>query len=172
MTTRLAALWLVPLVIVIDQLTKHVVRGALLLGDPVEVLGSFFRLTFIYNRGAAFGMHLGSPAMHTVVSLIALAVVGWLYWCLPPAARLLQAALALVVGGAIGNIIDRLRFGQVVDFFDVGLGETWRWPIFNIADSCVTVGVVLLAIGYQRRSGEIQDEAADQTGGTTATDAG
>lgn len=152
MRIRLTALWLVPLVIAVDQITKYVVLHSLALGDPVDVLGSAFRLTFIYNRGAAFGMQLGSPTMHTVVSFVALAVVGWLYWSLPAAARLLHVALALVVGGAIGNIIDRLRFGQVVDFFDVGLGESWRWPVFNIADSCVTVGVLLLALGYQRRS--------------------
>lgn len=154
MSTRLTALWVVPLVIALDQITKHIVLGALTLGDPVNVLGSFFRLTFIYNRGAAFGMHLGSPAVHTIVALIALAVVGWLYWSLPAGARLLHASLALVVGGAVGNIVDRLRFGQVVDFFDVGLGESWRWPVFNVADSCVTVGVLLLALGYRRFGGD------------------
>lgn len=149
MRARLTALWVVPLVIAVDQITKHVVLGSLVLGAPVEVLGSFFRLTFIYNRGAAFGIHLGSPAVHTVVSIGALAAVAWLYWSLPAGARLLHAALALVVGGAIGNIIDRLRFDQVIDFFDVGLGEAWRWPVFNVADSCVSVGVILLILGYR-----------------------
>ncbi|MFH1569508.1 MAG: signal peptidase II [Gemmatimonadota bacterium] len=150
MRPRLAALWLVPVALAADQLSKHAVRRALALGDPVEVLGSVFRLTFIYNRGAAFGVDLGSPLLHTVMALAALGFVGWLYWSLPERAGLLRVALALVLGGALGNIVDRLRFGQVVDFFDVGLGEAWRWPVFNVADSCVTVGVILLAIGYRR----------------------
>lgn len=129
--------------------------------DPV--LGDFFRLTYIHNPGAAFSLNLGSPFLHTVVSIIALGALVYLYRTLTAEERLLRLALCLVLGGAIGNIIDRLYLGAVVDFFDFGFGDL-RWPIFNCADSFVTVGVILLAFGYSRRDeadpGNKQDPVA------------
>ena len=104
------------------------------------------------SRGAAFGLNLGSPLIHTVVSIAALALLVYLFRTLPVGARLLRIALAMVLGGALGNIVDRIRLEKgVVDFFAFGLGEQWRWPVFNVADSFVTVGVILLAIGYSRQ---------------------
>lgn len=114
------------------------------------VLGNFFRLTYIHNPGAAFGLNVGSPLLHTVFSIFALGILIYLYRSLTENERLLRLALCLVLGGAVGNIIDRLYLGEVVDFFDFGLGDL-RWPIFNFADSFVTVGVLLLALGYSRR---------------------
>ena len=124
------------------------------LHDPVPVRagagGDFFRLTYIHNPGAAFGLNMGSPLLHTAFSILALGILIYLYRSLAANERLLRLALSLVLGGAVGNIIDRLYLGEVVDFFDFGLGDL-RWPIFNVADSCVTVGVLLLALGYSRR---------------------
>ena len=91
-----------------------------------------------------------SPLLHTAFSILALGVLVYLYRSLTEDERLLRLALCLVLGGAVGNIIDRLYLGEVVDFFDFGFGDL-RWPIFNVADSCVTVGVLLLALGYSRR---------------------
>ena len=149
--TSLAALWLVPLVILLDQVTKQIVERWMTLRDPIEVIGSFVRLTYIHNPGAAFGLKIGGPVVHTAFSLVAFGVLVWLFWNLPAGARLLRNALAMVLGGALGNIIDRVRIeAGVIDFIDVGIGEDWRWPVFNVADSFVTIGIILLAIGYSR----------------------
>ena len=75
----------------------------------------------------------------------------YLFWTLPVETKLLRFAVTMVLGGAIGNIVDRVRLGEVVDFFDFGIGNQWRWPIFNVADSFVTVGIIILAIGYSRQ---------------------
>jgi len=146
---RLNPLWLVPVTIVIDQLTKLVVRHTMMRGLPVEVVGDFFRLTYIHNPGAAFGLNLGSPLLHTVVSVVALGVLVHLYRTMEPGERLLRFGLSLVLGGAVGNIIDRVYLHEVVDFFDFGFGSL-RWPIFNFADIFVTTGVFLLFWGYSR----------------------
>ena len=143
-------LWIIPLAVVVDQVSKFIVRGSMALYQSEPVLGNFFRLTYIHNPGAAFGLNVGSPLLHTVFSLLALGVLIYLYRSLAANERLLRLALCLVLGGAVGNIIDRLYLGEVVDFFDFGLGDL-RWPIFNFADSFVTVGVLLLALGYSRR---------------------
>lgn len=146
-------LWLVPLTVVIDQATKGVVQHLMVRGMPIEVLGDFFRLTYIHNPGAAFGLNLGSPLLHTLVSIVALGALVYLYRTLELNEQLLRFGLCLVLGGALGNIIDRLYLHEVVDFFDVGFG-TLRWPIFNFADSFVTVGVLLLVFGYSRKQEE------------------
>ena len=158
-TPGLSTLWIVLVVLVADQISKYIVTAKMTAyGPPIDILGSFFRLTFIHNRGAAFGLNLGSPLIHTVVSIAALALLVYMFRTLPVDARLLRTALAMVLGGALGNIVDRVRLDKgVVDFFDFGIGEQWRWPIFNIADSFVTVGIILLAIGYSR-----QDKTGDR----------
>lgn len=143
-------LWIIPLAVVIDQASKFIVRGSMVLHQSEPVLGDFFRLTYIHNPGAAFGLNVGSPLLHTVFSLLALGVLVYFYRSLAANERFLRLALCLVLGGAIGNIIDRLYLGEVVDFFDFGLGDL-RWPIFNFADSFVTVGVLLLLLFYSRR---------------------
>lgn len=150
-------LWIIPLTVVIDQISKFVVRGSMTLYQSDPVLGDFFRLTYIHNSGAAFGLNMGSPLLHTLVSIVALGVLVYLYRTLQEDERLLQAALCLVLGGAVGNIIDRLYLGEVVDFFDFGFGDL-RWPVFNFADSFVTVGVILLALGYSRRDEKVATE--------------
>ena len=164
-TPGLSTLWIVLVVLVADQISKYIVTAKMTAyGPPVDILGSFFRLTFIHNRGAAFGLNLGSPLIHTVVSIAALALLVYMFRTLPVGARLLRTALAMVLGGALGNIVDRVRLEKgVVDFFDFGIGEQWRWPIFNVADSFVTVGIILLAIGYSR-----QDKPRDR--GPTANE--
>ena len=142
-------LWIIPLAVAIDQVSKFIVRGSMALYQSEPVLGDFFRLTYIHNPGAAFGLNVGSPLLHTAFSFLALGILIYLYRSLTENERLLRLALCLVLGGAVGNIIDRLYLGEVVDFFDFGLGDL-RWPIFNFADSFVTVGVLLLALGYSR----------------------
>ncbi len=142
-----SALWLglSGLIVVLDQMTKHWVVSALKLGQSIE-LTSFFNLVFVYNPGAAFSFlsDAGGWQRWFFVGL-ALAVSAWLTFLIRQHAseRLLPLAAALILGGALGNVIDRVRFGAVVDFLDVHAAG-WHWPAFNVADSAISVGVVLL----------------------------
>jgi len=152
------AWWWVGGALALDQITKVIVVSTMTLHSPVPVLGDFARLTYIQNAGAAFGLKLGGPVLHTVVAIGALGVLGWLFLGLPQTARLQRTSLAMVLGGALGNIIDRIRLDYVIDFFDVGVSEAWRWPVFNVADSFVTVGVLFLAFSWSRHETSDTDE--------------
>lgn len=140
-------LWITAIALLVDLSTKWLVTSRFELWDSVDVLGDFFRLTYIQNPGAVFGIRLGSGTVHLVLSLIAMAAVVSMLVKTPPEDRWGGTGLALVLGGALGNILDRLRYGVVIDFLDVGIGDV-RWYVFNVADACVSVGVILLLIGY------------------------
>ena len=139
-------LGLIGLVIALDQATKAWLYGYFAAGGRqiVEVL-PFFNLVTVWNYGVSFGLfNRGSTTGAWVFVALAVAIVAVLAVWLARAGRLLlAAALGLVIGGAIGNVIDRLRLGAVFDFLDFhALG--WHWPAFNVADSAITVGVILL----------------------------
>jgi signal peptidase II len=139
-------------IVALDVVTKAIVQRTLQLYDPVPVLGDFFRLTYIFNRGAAFGLSLGEHSRWLFTGLTILAIIGLFMWyrATPRSDGTRLFALASVTAGAIGNLIDRIRSEQgVVDFFDFGFGDL-RWPVFNIADIAVTCGAVLLAISLWR----------------------
>jgi signal peptidase II len=126
------------------------------------VIGDFFRLTYIYNPGAAFGLHVGPMSRYVFLVLTVVCVVVLFVWfrATPVSDRLRLVAISLVTAGAIGNFIDRVRSPRgVVDFFDVGIGAL-RWPVFNIADIGVTIGAILLAISLWQ-----EDRAARQDDG-------
>jgi signal peptidase II len=135
-------------VVATDGLTKMVIQRTFALYDRVDVIGSYLRLTYIHNPGAAFGIELGpySRPIFLVLSVVALGALAAMYWATPAADRIRVAAIALICGGAIGNLIDRVRSDQgVVDFLDIGIGDL-RWPVFNIADIAVTTGAIFLAL--------------------------
>jgi signal peptidase II len=136
-------------VAVLDVVTKAIAERALVLPRvPREVLGNALRFTLVYNPGAAFGLHLGpySRVIFTTLTVVALVILGRLYQATLPGDRWRTLALALVCGGAVGNLLDRLRSDLgVVDFLDVGIGDL-RWPTFNVADMAVSCGAVLLAL--------------------------
>lgn len=137
-------------VVLLDFLTKQWVVSSLTLHYPQPVLGEVLRLTYTHNPGAAFGINIGehSRLFFLGLSMVALGALGWMYAATPRRDLLRLVALALVCGGALGNIIDRLRYDAgVVDFIDVGLGAHRFW-IFNLADSAVSVGAVLLLISF------------------------
>ena len=147
-------------VILLDQLTKLLVLRTMRPYSPVEVLGDFFRLTFIYNTGAAFGLHLGDASRWVFMGLAAVAVVVlWLMFRGTPwTDRSRLIAIASVTGGAIGNVIDRVRSSRgVVDFLDFGVGE-YRWPVFNVADIAVTCGALMLAFSLWREEQKLEQE--------------
>ncbi|MBW1860403.1 MAG: signal peptidase II [Deltaproteobacteria bacterium] len=111
----------------------------------LDQLPGFFNLTYIRNTGGAFGLLAGEASrlrvgLFLAVSSAALGIIFYLYTKIPPGRKWLDAGLALTFGGALGNLIDRLRFGEVVDFLDFHIG-TMHWPAFNVADSAISVGV-------------------------------
>ncbi len=142
-------------VVVADQATKALVLARFALGERLE-LTPFLNLVFVYNPGAAFSFlsEAGGWQRPLLVAfaLGAAAIVSVLI-VRRPQERLLCTGLALILGGALGNVIDRLRFGQVVDFLDFHAAG-WHWPAFNVADSAITVGAVLLILeGFVHREG-------------------
>ncbi|CAA9368902.1 MAG: Lipoprotein signal peptidase [uncultured Gemmatimonadetes bacterium] len=146
--------------VVLDQVTKVIVQRTLRLYDPVPVIGDFFRLTYIYNRGAAFGLHLGdwSRIAFSILPVAAAALLYMMYRTTPWSDKMRLIAIPLVTGGAIGNLIDRIRSSRgVIDFFDFGFGGT-RWPVFNVADIGVTVGALLLAVSLWREEQQMEKE--------------
>jgi signal peptidase II len=137
-------------VLVLDVVTKYLALGRLPPGRPVVVIDGFFSLTLVMNPGLAFGMLADTPAgwrwlvaLLSIAALTVLAVVG--LRMLPGGGRFTPVALGLIFGGAIGNLIDRARFGAVVDFLDF-YWRGYHWPAFNVADASISVGVVVLAL--------------------------
>ena len=152
-------------VVAFDQYTKHLAVSRLVRHVPHEVVGDAVRFTLTYNPGAAFGMHFGE-ASRLVFSALTFIILGFLvrlYRSLPPAERALRLAIAAVMGGALGNLIDRFRSPLgVVDFIDVGVGDTRFWT-FNVADAAVSVGAVLLVLLLWRYEGRVHaEQAAEQ----------
>lgn len=145
-----AVLLLAGAVVALDQISKAIALDRLSLGVPVPLVDGLVALTLVLNPGLAFGL-LGSvpPAwrwMVAALSLVALAVLARVaIRVLPGGGWTGRLAVGLIFGGAVGNLLDRARFGAVVDFVDVHWRE-WHWPAFNVADSAITVGVTLLAL--------------------------
>jgi len=149
--TRRTGLFLVcaAAVVALDQATKAVASSRLETGESISVLGDFIRLTLVHNTGAAFGLFPGSRVPFIIVSVLAIGVVLYLFLRDTYRSAWNRTLLGCILGGAIGNLVDRVRLGWVVDFIDVGYG-TARWPVFNVADSAVTLGVLLLAWNLAR----------------------
>ncbi len=157
---RLAWLWLSVLVFVLDQASKAYFEGALTLYQQIVVIPDYFSWTLAYNTGAAFSFLADSSGWQRwLFALIAIGVsavlVIWLKR-LKVAETWLAIALALVLGGALGNLYDRVMLGHVVDFILVHWQNRWYFPAFNIADSAITVGAILLALDMfkTKKSGE------------------
>ena len=138
-----------PIVVVsvcLDFFTKRWAESTLTEHVPHRVMGSFIRLTLGHNAGAAFGMSVGtySRIAFSVFAVAGIVVIGTMYARTPPGARLRAASLGLIIGGAVGNLINRFTSSEgVTDFIDIGT-SSWRFWTFNVADSCITVGAVLL----------------------------
>jgi signal peptidase II len=171
-SSNAALFWpVVAVIVVADVITKWVaVRFLSPVYSSREVLGDWFRFTLVYNKGAAFGLHVGpySRWVFLILTLVALYILGRLYVTTRAGQRLRAFAIALVCGGAIGNLIDRVRHETgVVDFIDMGVGG-WRWPTFNIADVAVSIGAFLLAWALW---GEEEDVFAPEPGAAGASPA-
>lgn len=142
--------WLL-VVVVFDQLTKGLVMAYFGLYELKPLIPGLFNLTYLTNTGAAFGMLAGAQSVWRQVFFVGVAVVAivvlfFSYRQFRSQGRIFAHAIGLIAGGAVGNLIDRLRFGAVVDFLDFYIG-THHWPAFNVADSAITIGVGLFILG-------------------------
>ena len=150
-------------VVFVDQVTKSLVALSMTLYQSIPIL-PFFALTYVRNTGAAFSL-LGTAPGWVRLPLFVGVTVGAL-WLLvstlrqtAPERRGLVAAMGAIVGGAIGNLMDRLRWGEVIDFLHFHVGG-WSWPMFNVADSAITIGVVIVLLASMNRPVESLDDAA------------
>jgi signal peptidase II len=135
-------------VLILDQVSKAAVSLTLKMYEIRPIIHGLLNLTRVHNTGAAFGLLAGQPSiLRTIfflgVSLVAMGVVLWMVFRLPPDQKVELVALSIIFGGALGNVIDRARLGEVVDFIDVYY-RSYHWPAFNVADSAITIGVLLL----------------------------
>lgn len=138
-----------------DQLTKALVVANVGTGEQIELLGGFVQIWNVRNRGAAFSLFQGEIALFLVVTVLALAMIVYFHRSLRDRSLWLQVLLGVILGGTLGNLVDRLRLGYVTDFVSVGIGDL-RWPTFNVADSSIVVGIGLLVLYLawaDRRSG-------------------
>jgi signal peptidase II len=148
--TRSLHFLIAALVVVLDRAAKLAVAKNISLHDNIQIIPGFFRLTHVENRGAAFGLFADSPsewkiAALVLFSIVALAIVSVLLWRNSHSMQSTGIGLALILGGAIGNLWDRLLSGRVVDFLLFYVGQ-YQWPAFNVADSAIVVGACLLVV--------------------------
>ncbi|MET0013070.1 MAG: signal peptidase II [Sedimenticola sp.] len=154
-------LWLSAVVIGLDQVSKQLVESSLMLYEVVPVM-PFFNLTLAYNEGAAFSFLSDQGGWQRwffsgLALLVSIILVIWISR-LQQRERLIAISLSLIVGGAIGNLIDRVLHGHVIDFLDLYYGQ-WHWPAFNVADSAIFVGVVLMLLDAFRGEQEESRQA-------------
>lgn len=144
-----------------DQATKAIVVRFITPGQGLVVIPGFFDLTLVTNPGGIFGIlrDVDGPMRRVLFSIIpalAIVLIFWYAWVLSADRRWSRVALGMILGGAAGNLLDRLRLGQVIDFLDVYVGRH-HWPAFNLADSCICAGVAMLlveGIFFERAAGE------------------
>ncbi len=142
-------------VLVLDQATKFLVHKTMALYQSIEIIPNFVHITYLRNTGAAFGFLAGGRStLRTVffilVSAVAIGCISYLLKTLRPQQKTMMVSLSLILGGAIGNLVDRLRMGEVIDFIDLHWYHI-HWPAFNVADSAISIGVILLFIQMMRK---------------------
>jgi signal peptidase II len=154
------------LVLIADQVVKRIIENDIVLGEVVDVLGPL-KLTLSHNDGVAFGLAGGGGVGLVVITMVALGVVLYLF-SRDPSRPWMWVATGLLGGGAFGNLIDRIRIGAVTDFIKLP-----HWPPFNLADCCITVGVILLVLIYLREAEkEVRAEKEEEPGGAREPERG
>ncbi|MFQ5579984.1 MAG: signal peptidase II [Nitrospiria bacterium] len=156
-------------VILFDQISKLYIDRAFRLHESITVIDGFFSLTYIRNPGAAFGLFAEHnegfrSVFFAAVSVIALFLLAYFFWEMPKEETLGLVAISLLYGGAIGNMIDRFRLGEVIDFLDFYVGK-FHWPAFNVADSAITVGISLLLFHVYFHKDGIKDKKPESRRG-------
>lgn len=138
--------WVALIVLVLDQISKKIVSGGMEVGEQISVIGEFFKIHLYKNNGAAFSMLPNQRLFFIVITIaVVIGIIGYIQRKRNSGRTLLMLALGLILGGAIGNLVDRALYGEVVDFFKLTFGS-YIFPIFNIADIGITIGVVLILL--------------------------
>jgi signal peptidase II len=155
------------LVWIVDHLTKWVIRSNLRLSDGWTIIPGILRISYVENTGVAFGLFhqvqsVWKPYVLASMAVVAVAVILVYSLRVPPDRHLLQAALAITLGGILGNFVDRVAHGYVIDFIELHFRDIFHWPTFNVADSAITIGIVLLLVDTVRNPE--QKEEAGQPG--------
>lgn len=132
--------------VVSDQITKFWAADVLKNGDSIKIIGNFLRFTYAENKGAAFSILQNQRTFFLIITIVMLIFLGYIYFKTKNITKLSKVSIAMITGGAIGNFIDRYRFGYVIDFIDVRFGDFYNFPVFNIADSFVVCGTILMII--------------------------
>ena len=154
---KIVSIW-IAVIVIVDQLTKAIVDRTMSLHDSISLIPGFFNFTYIRNTGAAFGIFSGAHEVFRLPFLIGVSIlaIGFIVVMLKRL-RLgetgLATALAFILGGAIGNLIDRIVYGEVIDFLDV-YWSNYHWPAFNVADSFITIGVTITLFYLIRSKGD------------------
>lgn len=152
------------IVLIVDYVTKKLVATRMEIAEEISVIGNFFLITSHRNRGAAFGILQEQRTFFIIITILIVAGLIWYMHIMRKTAKpWLLVGLTLVLGGAIGNFIDRARFGEVVDFFKFNFGS-YTFPIFNVADSAIVVGVILILIDTLISAKEEKKLAAQSEG--------
>lgn len=157
--------------VAVDQWTKHWATAHLAFADPVHVIGTLVQFTYTRNSGIAFGLFAGRNYPFFLFSIVAAVAVFVLFSRHPRLSLARQLSLALILGGALGNFIDRARWGEVVDFILLSWRQ-WSFPVFNVADMCVTFGVALFALSWTGDGHEDQARDTIEEGGAPHADGG
>jgi signal peptidase II len=139
-------------IVAFDQISKLYIMQTMRLHESIPIIPNLFSLTYIRNPGAAFGLLAGSSNAFRMVffgltSILALGLLGAILFRMPERDWVGRLSVAGILGGAVGNLIDRLRYGEVIDFLDVYV-DSYHWPAFNVADSAITVGVLFLIVHF------------------------
>ena len=161
-TVRYAVLGAISLAtVVLDQASKAQVMEAMRLHESIPIIPDFFSLTYIRNPGAAFGLLASSGTLFrliffAVTSLFAVGLLGMIFFRLRPDDWIGQVSIAAIFGGAIGNLLDRVRYGEVIDFLDFYV-DRYHWPAFNVADAAISVGVFFLILHFalEKKEGDV-----------------
>jgi signal peptidase II len=154
-TLGFSFLWISLVIVLLDQISKTAIDLALEPGETVPISGNFFKITYVLNPGGVFGTKLGSGAFYTIVAIFAIFLAFFFFYRTLEQSWWRGMGWALILGGALGNLIDRFRFGEVLDFLDFDFIDINiphvitldRWPIFNLADAAVTLGMVVVLLG-------------------------
>ena len=134
-------------VIVADQLSKAWIVADFPFGDPVEILGAWLRVWYVANTGALFGLFRDQAVLFAALSIGVIALIVWYHGhAVADSGWLATVALGLLLGGAAGNLIDRVRLGHVIDFVDMGFPGGWRFYTWNVADAAITISILLLLV--------------------------
>ena len=150
--------WLIIVIFIFDQISKWCIHNYMNLYQSIPIIENFLYFTYVTNDGMAFGLSLpGGQIVLSALSIIMTIVLGYLFWLERHGHILMKFALSLIIAGALGNLFDRVSYGEVVDFIHIKLGSFWEWYIFNIADTSVSIGMILFLI----HSFYFQDESKE-----------